>query len=154
MRKTTMFFALLAIVVMVAACGGGGAAPAPAAETAKEAVAVATAGDAAAGEALFNQQVLNGNAGCVTCHSLEAGKVLVGPSLAGLAGRAGSTVSGETAEQYLRQSIVDPNAHLAVGCNAADLTAACAAGLMPLDWQQKLSEQEINNLVAYLQTLK
>ena len=155
MRKFILLALILSAALVLAACGGGDsddAAPASTAPTSQP--AAAPVGDAAAGQALFEQQVTNGNAGCVTCHSLEAGKVLVGPSLAGIASRAGSTVDGEDAQQYLHQSIVDPNAHLATGCNAADLIAPCTAGLMPLDWAQKLSEQEINNLVAFLLTQK
>mgnify|MGYP001250037778 CR=1 FL=1 len=150
MRKVILLIALLAITVVLAACGGGEEPAAPAAQQ----PAVAGPGDAAAGQALFSKSVLNGNAGCVTCHSLEPGKALVGPSLAGIASRAGSTVPGESAEQYIRQSIMDTNAFLAKGCNAADPEAQCAASIMPQDWPAKLSEQEINDLVAYLLTLQ
>jgi nitric oxide reductase subunit C len=153
MRKTILLIALLAIVVMLAACGGGEEPAAPAAPVAQPPVATG-AGDAAAGQALFSKSVLNGNAGCVTCHSLEPGKALVGPSLAGIASRASSTVPGENAEQYIRQSIMDTNAFLAKGCNAADPEAPCVASIMPQDWPDKLSEQEINDLVAYLLTLQ
>lgn len=152
MRKTVFLIALVALAMLLAACGGGSSSE-PAAPAA-QAPTAATGGDATKGQELFSQSVLAGNAGCSTCHSLEAGKVLVGPSLAGVASRAGSTVSGETAEQYLHQSIVDTNAHLAKGCNAADPEAPCTANLMPQDWAQKLSPQEIDHLVAYLLTLK
>ena len=43
-------------------------------------------GDAAAGEKIFKK--------CKSCHSLEAGKKKVGPSLAGLFGRTAGTVEG------------------------------------------------------------
>ncbi|MCB0199980.1 MAG: cytochrome c [Caldilineae bacterium] len=154
MRKLVLLVLILAAALVLAACGGGGSQSTPAESNSASQPGAAPSGDAAAGKALFEQQLINGNAGCVTCHSLEAGKVLVGPSLAGIASRAGSTVEGEDAQQYLHQSIVDPNAHLATGCNAADPSAACATGLMPQDWAQKLSEDEINNLIAYLMTLK
>ncbi|MCB9132812.1 MAG: c-type cytochrome [Anaerolineales bacterium] len=132
MRK----FILLALILSaapLAACRRAATAtmpprPAPPQPASRRAAPV---GDAAAGQALFEQQVTNGNAGCVTCHSLEAAKVLVGPSLAGIASRAGSTVDGEDAQQYLHQSIVDPNAHLATGCNTADLSAPAPPGLCP-----------------------
>lgn len=49
-------------------------------------VAGAQAGDAAAGEKVYGQ--------CKACHSLEAGKKGVGPSLAGVFGRKAGTVEG------------------------------------------------------------
>ena len=44
------------------------------------------AGDAAQGEKVFNK--------CKTCHTLEAGKNKIGPSLHGLFGRTAGTVEG------------------------------------------------------------
>lgn len=124
---------MLAALLILAACGGG-ASQAPAGGSA--------GGDAAAGKALFAQSVIGANPGCITCHSLEAGKTLVGPSVAGIASRAGSTVSGQSAEQYLRQSIVEPDAYVVKGF---------AKGLMP---KPTLTEQQIGDLIAYLLTLK
>ena len=135
----------LLLLLALTACGGQPAAPAQ---------PTATAGDAAAGQALFAQPALVGKAGCVTCHSLTPGRALVGPSLAGVASRAGRTVRGQSAEQYLRQSIVDTDAFLAKGCLAADPEAPCAPHVMPKDWAEKLSAQQINDLVAYLLTLE
>src|SRR3546814_19111837 len=43
-------------------------------------------GDAAAGKKVFNK--------CKVCHSLEAGENKIGPSLAGVVGRAAGTVEG------------------------------------------------------------
>jgi cytochrome c2 len=137
MRKATLFVVvgLVAAVLALAACaGGGGGASQPAAS--------GGAGDAAAGKALFAQTVLGSNPGCITCHSLEAGKTLVGPSMAGIAGRAGSTVSGQSAEQYLRQSIAEPDAYTVKGFQK---------GLMP---KPTLTDKQANDLIAYLQTLK
>ena len=152
MRKLFVLLAILTIAMMLAACGGGGAAePAPAAPSGG---AAPTGGNADNGKVLFSQAVLAGNAGCSTCHSLEPGKVIVGPSMAGIGTRAATTVAGQTAEQYIRTSIVKTNEYLAKGCNAADLNADCPAGVMLQDWEQKLKPEEINDLVAYLQTLK
>lgn len=147
MRKPILLIAILAITLTLAACGGGGGSQ-PAAP------AQGGVGNAANGQTLFAQPVLNGNAGCSTCHSLEAGKVLVGPSLAGIGTRAATTVAGQSAEQYVHTSIVKPNEHLAKGCNVNDPNADCTASLMPQDWEQKLTPQQINDLVAFLMTQK
>lgn len=135
MRKASVFgvVGVLAALLILAACGGG-ASQAPTGGSA--------GGDAAAGKALFAQSVIGANPGCITCHSLEAGKTLVGPSMAGIASRAGSTVSGQSAEQYLRQSIVEPDAYVVKGF---------AKGLMP---KPTLTEQQIGDLIAYMLTLK
>jgi len=137
MRKATLFVVvgLMVAVLALAACGGGGGG-------ASQPAASGGAGDAAAGKALFAQTVIGSNPGCVTCHSLEAGKTLVGPSMAGIAGRAGSAVSGQSAEQYLRQSLAEPDAFVAKGFQK---------GLMP---KPTLTDKLANDIFAYLQTLK
>jgi len=138
MRKATLFVVvgLMVAVLALAACGGGGGG------ASQPAASGGGAGDAAAGKALFAQTVIGSNPGCVTCHSLEAGKTLAGPSMAGIAGRAGSAVSGQSAEQYLRQSITEPDTFVAKGFQK---------GLMP---KPTLTEKQANDLIVYLQTLK
>ena len=137
MRKLGLL--LLVLILGLVACGGGG-------DTAPEAPAAeAVAGDAAAGETLFAQTLIGTQAGCATCHSLEPGLTMVGPSLATIGGEAGSRVDGMSAEAYLRQSIEEPDAYLAEGF---------AAGLMPAALADELSTQQLADLVAYLQTLK
>lgn len=104
-------------------------------------------GDPKRGEELYHQTVIGPNAapGCATCHSLEPGKTLVGPSHAGVATRAATAVSGVSAEDYLKQSILTPDAHI---------TEGFTAGVMYPNYGKDLTEQEINDLVAYLMTLK
>ncbi len=135
MRRATLFVVVGVLMAVLALAGCGGS-QAPAGGGA------GGAGDAAAGKALFAQSVLGSTPGCITCHSLEPGKTLVGPSIAGIASRAGKTVAGQSAEQYLRQSILEPDAHV---------TAGFAKGLMP---KPTLTEQQVNDLVAYMLTLK
>ena len=149
MRTRLLLITLVVASILLAACGGGSSEPA-----APAAAPAAGGPNAEAGKELFNQTVLAGNAGCNTCHTLEAGKVLVGPSFAGLGTRAGSTVAGMSAEDYLRQSIMDPNAHLATGCNINDLAASCNPDIMLKDWGTKLTPQQIDDLIAYFMTLK
>jgi hypothetical protein len=66
-----------------------------------------------------------------------------GPSLQGVGSRAGQEVEGQSAEQYLRTSIVEPNAHVVEGY---------VQGVMP-SFQGVLTDQQLNDLVAYLLTL-
>jgi len=126
-----LFIIILALTIVLAACGGGGG------ETTDSA--------AKAGEELFAQTVIGSQAGCATCHSLEAGVVIVGPSMAGIGSRAGSTVSGQSAEAYIKESILTPDAHLVENF---------PAGTMPQVWGDELSSEQVDQLVAYLLTLK
>lgn len=99
-----------------------------------EAIAPA-AGDPAQGEALFT------SLGCTGCHSLD-GTAGAGPSVAGIAGEAGSMVVGLSAEEYLHQSIVEPAAFVVEGFGP----------IMPA--YDTLSEADVAALVAYLMTLE
>lgn len=126
------FLLVLILLASLAACGGGSE-PAPA------------GGDAAAGEALFAQSSIGSQPGCTTCHSLEAGVTLVGPSLADVGAEAGSRVSGQSAEEYLRQSILEPGDYVVDGFGA---------GIMPGGYSSELSEEQVDDLVAYLLSLK
>ena len=79
---------------------------------------------------------------CSTCHSLEPDVVIVGPSLAGVASRAGTRIAGMTAEQYLRDSIVNPGDYVVEGFPDA----------MQRNLGDKLSSDQINDIIAFLMT--
>jgi mono/diheme cytochrome c family protein len=130
-KLSILFVFTLTFLVVLTACGGGGA------ETTDDA--------AAAGENLFNQTVIGSQAGCITCHSLDADVVVVGPSMNGIGARAGNMVSGMAAEDYLRESILNPDAYLVEGF---------PAGTMPQVWQDELNDEQVDQLVAYMLTLK
>ncbi len=142
MFKKVLLFTLLSLALMaLVACGGGGntggsgeGGPTP-------------VGNAENGETLFSQATIGANnaPGCITCHSLEPDVVIVGPSQAGLATRAETRVAGQTAEQYIRESIVNPNAHIVEGFTE---------GVMYQNYAQDLTEEQIDDLVAYTLTLK
>ncbi|GAB4426858.1 MAG: hypothetical protein Kow0031_06740 [Anaerolineae bacterium] len=100
--------------------------------------------NAAAGEELFNEKLIGTQPGCVTCHSLEEGVVMVGPSLAGIGTTAGTRVAGQSAEDYLKASITHPDEHVVDGFDAGTMPAALA---------DELSEQQVSDLVAYLMSL-
>ncbi|MEW5938421.1 MAG: cytochrome b N-terminal domain-containing protein [Chloroflexota bacterium] len=102
-------------------------------------------GDPLEGERIFFEASTGTNAGCRICHSLDPDVVIVGPSLAGVATRAETRVPGLTAEQYLRQSILEPNAFVVPGF---------PAGQMLQNFGKILAPEQIDNLVAFLLTLK
>jgi nitric oxide reductase subunit C len=130
-RISLLFVFVLALSVVLTACGGGGG------DSTDDAVA--------AGETLFNKTVIGSQAGCITCHSLEPGQVIVGPSMDGIGSRAGTTVAGMSAEDYLEESILDPDAYLVEGY---------PAGTMPQVWQDELTSEQVDQLIAYMLTLK
>ncbi len=133
MKPRAFLLVVILLVFALAACGGGQQA--------------GGGSSAEQGKALFNQATLGSNSapGCGTCHSLEPDKVIVGPSLAHIATRAATAVPGMSAEAFLRDSIVNPNAHVAAGFTA---------GVMYQYYGRDLSEQQINDLVAFLLTLQ
>ncbi|NIN12113.1 MAG: c-type cytochrome, partial [Gemmatimonadales bacterium] len=79
-----------------------------------------------------------GNAGCITCHSLEPDRVLVGPSMAGIATRAGTRVPGVAAADYIRTSILEPSSYVVDGF---------AEGQMRDVWADSLSDAQVDALV-------
>ncbi len=141
-----LFALFMSLALLLAACGGSEESVAePEAEEAV--VEVEVVGDAANGETLFQQATIGAaNApGCATCHSLETDVVLVGPSMAGVATRAETAVSGLTAEEYIRQSITEPNAYVADGF---------VEGIMYQNFGTDLSAEELDDVTAFLLTQK
>lgn len=81
--------------------------------------------------------------GCGTCHG--AG---IAPAFEGLAGSERTLDDGETViadEAYLRESIVAPDAQVVEGYSA---------DLMPEDFAERLSEEDIDAVIAYIQSLE
>jgi cytochrome c len=138
MRKTMILSILVLMMALLLAACGGGEEDAPIDEFA--------IGDVANGEKLFKQTVIGPNSapGCITCHSLEPDQVIVGPAQHDVAVRAATRVDGLSAEDYIRQSIVEPNAYLVEGY---------AEGIMYQTYGDDLSDSEINDIVAYMLTL-
>jgi len=84
-------------------------------------------------------------AGCVSCHTAD-GAESVGPTWLGLAGIERELEGGASAtvdSAYLTKSIVDPAAQLAAGYD----------DLMPKTYADDLTDEEIADLVEYIESL-
>jgi cytochrome c2 len=92
---------------------------------------------AALGESVFQ----SAEAGCLACHNIGR-EGLRGPDLAGVGARAAERVSGQSAEEYLHESLTDPCAHVVE-------TFDC---IMPQTLLQTLGSAKITALVAFLQS--
>jgi len=103
-----------------------------------------TGGDPDRGRDIFFASSIGKSTGCRVCHSIKPGENKVGPSLAGIATRAATRVPGMSAEEYIRQSIEDPSAYIVEGF----------PDVMLPDMAEKLSDQDMEDLIAFLMTLK
>ena len=107
----------------------------------------------ALGEDIFKTAVPS----CVACHSIAPGVNMAGPSLAGVAGR-GEVLIGEAdysgqatdAAGYIRESIVSPSAHVITG----PMYSASGTSFMPPTYADSLTPEQLDQLVAYLSSLK
>ena len=88
--------------------------------------------------------------GCLACHSLDGSK-LVGPSFKGVynaekivIGQDGKEKKVVADDQYLRESVYDPNAEVVKGYNK---------GLMQ-SYTGTVSDEELKDIIEYLKTLK
>lgn len=140
------------LCVVMTACGGdqdpGGlgddtttltTASLPSAEQLAKAEGV---GDIADGEELFVTELdtPGSDLACAICHTLD-GVDGRSPSLLGISGVAEERVEGLSDIEYLRQSIIDPAAY-----------EEDWAALMPRTYADLLTEEEVNDLVAFLLT--
>ena len=119
---------LILCLLLLAACGGGAeAAPPP---------------PTLSPQAQLGKQVFSPD--CGACHSTTPDTVIVGPSLAGIANKAGSRVEGQDAYTYLLTSVMQPDAYLVEGFE----------NLMPASLSKQLTGEELDAVIAYLQTLQ
>ncbi|MEO7032779.1 MAG: cytochrome c oxidase subunit II [Polyangiaceae bacterium] len=91
------------------------------------------------GKMLYEKQ------GCSTCHTTD-GTPKVGPSWKGIFDKTESMTVGapmKVDENYLRESMMDPQAHIVMGFGP----------VMPT-YQGKLSDKDIDGLIEYIKSLK
>jgi nitric oxide reductase subunit C len=94
---------------------------------------------------------------CSTCHSTAPNVNLVGPTLAGLSARfaamlADGTYKGPAKDvtEYIKESIRKPNDHVVPGA----MYSANGVSFMPPTYGKDLTSAQIDDLAAYLSTLK
>lgn len=83
---------------------------------------------------------------CIGCHNLdepqtEDNRGPVGPNMGNIAEIAATRVDDMSAEEYVYQSIVNPMAYVVEGYNA---------GVMPQNFAQQMTDEEIRNMVDWL----
>ncbi len=81
---------------------------------------------------------------CATCHRTDSEERLIGPGLLHVGQRAATRVNGLTAIAYIYQSIIDPSAYVVDGY----------PDIMPKNWAKALTQAQIENVIAYLLSLK
>ncbi len=118
---------LLLCLLLLAACGGEPEAPPP---------------PTLSPQAQLGKQVFSRD--CGACHSTSPDTIIVGPSLAGVANRAATRVSDQDAYTYLLTSVMQPDAYLVEGYE----------NLMPNNLSKQLTGEELDAVIAYLQTLQ
>ncbi len=150
MVKRIVVWAGLVVVVLVAACGNDDAdtttQPPATTQAATTTTRADTVGDPERGRQIWEDGGGALAGGCSFCHSLDGSEKpgnQRAPTWQGISGRAGDRVPGLSAEEYLRESIVDPTAYIVDG-HFADS--------MPKGFKILLSEEDIDGLVAFLLT--
>ena len=133
------------------------ASPAPAvsepAETPGQAATPAEPAAPAAGGG-NGEEIFLGNGQCYTCHTIAGVSEIgvLGPALTGIGADAATRKPGMSAEDYLRESILEPDAFIQEGCMTGAGTA-CSPGVMaPLVTAANLSDADVEALVQYLLT--
>lgn len=101
-------------------------------------------GDSAAGQAIFNQLYTEVSFACASCHNPLTEDRLIGPGLQHIGVRAATREPGMSAVEYIRTSIINPDQYV---------VDTYPNNLMPETYADLLTEQQINDLIAYLLTL-
>ena len=137
---------LLAVVLLLAlACGGAAPADTPVPPQATSPPPATDTPAAAPTNGEDGEAIFNGLGICATCHTIEGVAAgLVGPDLAHIGTDAGTRKPGFSAEEYIRESIRDPEAFVAEGVERA------TAGLMLAAITANLTDDQVDALVEFL----
>lgn len=89
----------------------------------------------------------NGAPPCGACHAVEIGGPVTrfdaGPNLVSIRERAATRIAGMSAEDYLRESVLHPGRYI----------VPTFRGAMYMFYADALTDQDMNDLLAYLLTL-
>jgi mono/diheme cytochrome c family protein len=107
-------------------------------------VLVACAPEVPATEAVARGRQVYHSLGCANCHEPNLFGQRLGPPLDHIGTAAASRRLGVSAEEYVRQSILDPGAYVVPGYQDS----------MPRDLGRDLTPTDLDALVAYLLSLK
>jgi cytochrome c2 len=117
----------------------------PTATTAAANASTGSGGSVGKGDPTTGMRVFTGLGGCSSCHDITMGHTVVGPTLKGISKTAVTRKPGMTAEDYLYESITAPNKFV---------VKSFAQGLMPQTFKSTLSARQIDDVIAYLMSLK
>ncbi len=81
---------------------------------------------------------------CGSCHQIDGAGGRIGPPLSQVGTVAGTRKTGSSATDYLRESIIDPSAYIVPGYPDS----------MPHGLARELSDQDLDDLVRYLASLR
>lgn len=128
----TIIVAILPGLLLLSACGD-------------QAIDPDTVGDPERGREIFMAGTDLVSTPCSSCHSLDGSEIEghnPGPSMMGISKAAATRVEGQSAVDYLRESIINPGAHVVEGYR----------NTMEPGYKYLISEDDIDNLVAFLLT--
>jgi mono/diheme cytochrome c family protein len=94
---------------------------------------------------IAGQKLFTGKAGCIGCHTIGSTGGVTGPNLTNIASVAAARKPGMDAKAYIEESIHTPSAYVVPGY---------PDGVMPQNFAQILSADEINQIVDFLLTRK
>lgn len=151
-KKHVIFWAIALLLVLVGCTSQANVPPPTVAPTSEPAAVVdAEAGPQAVALVAFKQ------GGCGACHVIPGvpnARGVIGPDLSNIAEVAAETMqrseySGKaaTVEDFLRESILEPDVYIAPDCGGSP----CQKGIMPPSLGQGLSPEQLSAVIAYLQ---
>ena len=106
---------------------------------------VSISGNVENGETLFNTFYDEVGFACMTCHLPNSEEMLIGPGLLNVGQRSVTRIEGQSAAEYIYNSIIHPNDYI---------VETYPENLMPQTYRDLFSDQQLFDLVAYLLTLE